>query len=219
MNGDLMYFNGVNASTGEYLTPPMHAADLAQLARGETIAPEQLAELKWREQQKQSHYGVKEGVDPKNLAEAGWGVIFPQGYDAALYDALRELLEHRKTQANQIRERYREFTYRPGESKNLFLARNGVGPGAVDPDKLPYYLLIVGDPEKIPYNFQYQLDVAYAVGRIHFDTLEEYSYYAQSVVRAETQNVAPQKWARRKMIGRWTHFSRKRPTKRDSKIY
>lgn len=186
---DLLFFNGLNASTGDYFTPPTSSEELAQLARGEQIAPEHLVELKWRNQQKQSHYGVKEGVDPTDLAQAGWGVIFMSDADPALHDALRELLEFRKTQANQLKERYHEYEYRPGESKNMFLARNGAGPGAVDPDKVPYYLLIVGDPEKIPYVFQYQLDVAYAVGRIHFDTPADYAQYAQSVVRAERGEV------------------------------
>jgi len=187
-----LVFNGLNAATGDYLLPQLDPAVIGKIARGEAVDPKQLAELKWRYQKASKvHLGVKAGVDPTKLSEAGWGVIFAHNAPPAVREAVQPLLAHRKAQAGT---RFREYAgplgYRPNESKLDFLARNGTGPGPADPDKVPYYLLIVGDPESIPFRFQYQLDVQYAVGRIAFDTPEEYANYAQSVVAAEIRPLA-----------------------------
>lgn len=196
-----LVFNGVDGDTGAYDLPPMSPAELVSVIRGE-VKPENIAELRARTRQNRvAHYGVKEGVDPKDLAQAGWGVIFPAYADAtpeqlkqidAIREALQPLLQLRNKDTGG---RFEEWVYGKGpgkrfrvgvDTKNSYLARQGIGPGPADPDKVPYYLLIVGSPSDIPYRVQSQLDVQYAVGRIHFETLQEYADYAASVFAAET---------------------------------
>lgn len=202
---ELLCFNGISAKTGSYLFPPMSTVELADVAQGKTKErasreKEHLAELSYRNVHKdEAHWGVKEGIDPTKLEQTGWGVIFPavavgspeEREQAAIYEALQPLLSLRRTQATRVKESYyKEYRgrqgYRAGRSKQDFLKDIGAGPGPADPEKVPYYLLIVGSPQVIPYHVQYQIDVQYAVGRIHFDTIEEYASYARSVVAAET---------------------------------
>jgi hypothetical protein len=191
---DLLFINGINGSTGDYLLPPLTEEQVSKIAQGEEFHPDDKEDIDLKKGLGPDFFLI-EGVDPKNLAETGWGVIFAYNADPAIREALSELLEHRKKQVTQKKEKYyQEYIgvrgYRPGDSKKTFLARQGVGPGPVDPDKMPYYLLIVGDPVTIPYRFQCQLDVQFAVGRIYFDTLQEYAQYADSVVKAETSNLS-----------------------------
>jgi hypothetical protein len=190
-----LYFNGIQGDTGEYALSPMSAEGLLKLLRG-VAAPANLNELKRRaEMESERCLGVVDGVDPTKIAEAGWGVIFPADGDGRFVPgvkaALQPLLDLRREQAGKFFRIYEGVdALRPGESKVDFLVRHKVPPAdPANPERMPYYLLLVGDPDQIPSRFQSQLDVQYAVGRIYFATLEEYANYARSVVAAERGEV------------------------------
>jgi hypothetical protein len=132
-------------------------------------------------------YGEDKSEWGTNLDEIGWGVIFRADEDPNVRDALAELLDHRRSQATA--RYYKEFSgsngFIQGDTARSFLLRQGCGYGPAKPDKVPYYLLIVGSPEQIPFDFQYELDEDYSVGRIYFEKLEDYTRYARSVVTTE----------------------------------
>ncbi len=199
MINDSLVFNGIDGRTGDYLLPPIGVAQLARLALGHSLSAPERDEVDLR-LGVDIDYPLKEGEDPDELSQAGWAIVFPfarkgseaAAHQAAVRDALGPLLAWRRSQAARHDDRrFRECVgpdaYRPGETKQQFLARMGAGPGAVDPEKFPYYVLLVASPEEIPYRVQYQLDVQYAVGRIHFDTIDEYARYAPTVVEADTR--------------------------------
>ncbi|MBI1323420.1 hypothetical protein GC170_09570 [bacterium] len=187
-------FNGVNGSTGRYFTPPMSIERLAEVARASFSPPEDQERKFLRERAKKpGFFRPIGGIDPKKISESGWGVIFPQKCDPAIVDALKPLLDHRQSEAGDL---YRIFqgsdgyATGTGETNVDFLRRfDAPWAGLVQPERMPYYLLLIGGPDEIPFSFQYQLDVNHAVGRLTFDQPEDYANYSRSVVRAETEGV------------------------------
>jgi hypothetical protein len=182
---EIFYANGIDVDTGTYAIEPMSVDELDALIRGEK-APKNIRELEARASTPETLV-VKEGVDAKDLCQTGWGVILADDADPAVEAALQPLLTLRAMQSGK---RYHKYTFQVGkDTKDKFLSDRDVGPGPADPDRVPYYLLIAGGPSKIPYSFQSELDVQYAVGRVHFETPAEYRTYAESVVAAETGSV------------------------------
>jgi hypothetical protein len=192
-----IYFNGVNGTTGDYLTGPLLPRELAGLLLSQGTGLERGTDLgraiaRRYDRDTTGEVALAPQIDARDLSQTGWGVIFARDADPEVVQALQPLVEHRRSQASRRKERYyRALTggdgVQPGETKTQFLHRHGVLEGVpVEPRHFPYYLLLVGDPEAIPYRFQYELDVEYAVGRLHFQSIEEYTRYAHSVVEAET---------------------------------
>ncbi|ADJ45357.1 hypothetical protein AMES_3532 [Amycolatopsis mediterranei S699] len=206
MSTETVEFNGIDADTGQYLFPAQSPGDVAAAARAQDLASPFLQAMRYRKIREEKTFGVASLVDdPDDLAQAGWGLVVAHDANPRVRDALRPLLDLRQSQAGPY---YREMTVHPGEDASRFLLRHGMGPDPADPRKVPYYLLIVGSPAAIPYSFQYRLDVVYAVGRVEFESLEEYSAYARFVTAAEDR---PKASARVHLFG--TSNPGDRPTK------
>lgn len=195
-------FNGVDGRTGRYLTAPDSEEEFARCIRGTPLTAAQLLQYRWWI----TNYSIDDpkrapaqDVDPLKLSSAGWGVIFAPSVSSEVEAALSPLLRHRKDAAG---EHFRNYRLDPKylASKEAFLTETKARPGPANPieGKTPYYLLIVGSPAEISFDFQYDLDVQYAVGRIHFtdkdgkgEDLAAYEAYANNVV--ETERAADRK--------------------------
>ena len=185
-----VYVNGISGVTGDYLLPPLPVATAAALAKGEQSDPRITTWLHglWRQLQRPS-LGLPLDVDPDDVAQAGWAVVFHADEAGPVRSALEPLVERRRRLLPA--DRFKVLEFRPGETWRRWLARHGVAPGTVEPWKVPYYLLLVGDPERVPYVVQSLLDIEYAVGRISFDSADDYGRYAEAVVAYETAATAP----------------------------
>ena len=184
-------FNGIDATTGEYLVPPMQLDEIASIARGEKPKKDILTWLAtvWHKI-RTPYMGLPLGVEPSDVAQAGWAIVFLKDEDPAVKAALQPLIDHRTAQIHNEKI-VKVLEFHPDEQWEQWLGRHFVAPGTVEPTKIPFYLLLVGDPRKIPFEFGHLLDVEYCVGRLHFDTPAEYHTYATSVIEYETSNAIP----------------------------
>jgi hypothetical protein len=128
--------------------------------------------------------------DPMDLTQTGWAVLFASDADPAIKDALKPLLDLRRSQVNDEK-LFRIFDgpagVRPNQTAGSWAVAKGVSLAApVAPRRgVPFYLLMVGSPPRIPFEFQAQFDLQWAVGRLHFDKVADYASYAQNVVEYE----------------------------------
>ena len=199
---------GVNGRTGRYALPPFAKRDLAAAVHLAASPPELLASArrKWSQRKNETFAGVlgpgpslsvrgarrrRPDVDlPEwEIARRGWGVVFAKGDRRAeeIREALTPLFELRRAQAAAVDKRhFQQLLYLPGESVFDFRRRHRAAAGLAEPRKIPGYLLLVGGPQSIPFNFQTDLAALdHSVGRIDFDSIDDFVRYAESVVQAE----------------------------------
>jgi len=187
---ELIYANGISGLSGEYLVPPLQPSQLAMRAKEPPDDPVLARELEqvW-EAINQPSWGLPFNLKAENVAEAGWAIVFCSEEADAVKHALDPLIEHRRRRAGG--HQVKVLDYRPGEQWPEWLHRHGTAPGNVDPVKVPYYVLLVGSPSRIPFAFQYLLDVEYAVGRLCFDDVDGYRRYVTSIVDYEGAAATP----------------------------
>lgn len=164
----------------------MAPGDLLDLAVAEAPVDELQEFRAARARRRHVHLSLKEGLDPQRLDQAGWGVVVADPAPREVLEALEPLIELRRRQAKSVR----TLVYRQGETRSAFLGRYGLSSGPVDPAKVPYYLLIVGPPTDVPFALQQSLGAGHGVGRVDFESYDDYRRYALSVVSRECREAS-----------------------------
>lgn len=177
LNADLIYVNGIDPDTGKYAVPPVSIDDVARNVRSHP-GGEKVTGM----HDQATRFAPPFGVDLEKLAEAGWGVVFHEDTPPAIRAALKPLIDCRRKQAGDL---LKVLDYKKGEQVGDWYRRHQVAPSVLEPALVPYYLLLVGPPTGIPFEFEYLLGVGYAVGRLAFEKPEEYERYALSIVEYE----------------------------------
>lgn len=181
---DLVYVNGIDLDTGTYAFKPRSIDEVAKEVR---IDPGVSAFHSVQDDHARS-FTLPFDMNPDKLEESGWGIVFHEDAPPPVRAALEPLMALRKTQAGGL---FKVLDYKKGEQTRDWYARHALSPGAVDPALVPYFLLLVGPPDLIPFEFQYLLQVDYAIGRLAFETPAEYEKYARSIVAYESGATIP----------------------------
>ena len=182
---DPLFLNGIDGVTGQYLVPPVKLPAAAKMAAPREASSYVQRWKNWILDHSPLLLGFDTmfGVDKADPTQAGWAVVFHAQASEEVRRSLEPLIAHRRTQ--MAPDLVHVLTYLPGEPAHKFLSRHGTPMGDVEPTQVPYYLLLVGGPDKIPFDIQHTLSLFHAVGRLCFDTPEEYTRYAESIVAYE----------------------------------
>jgi hypothetical protein len=96
---DKVYVNGIDGVTGQYLVEPF--APVEALHYFKEARPDPWTRRFFRRIVrilKGQYLGLPDGVDPANVTQAGWAVVYHEHEDPAVKEALAPLVEHRRQQ-------------------------------------------------------------------------------------------------------------------------
>jgi hypothetical protein len=133
------------------------------------------------------------------LAVVRWGLVYPEGLDLAVLEALSPLVKHRCGAMIPVpqdcldnpkiwKDLCIEVPKQHLDDADGFRTAHKETAGDANPAVLPYYLLIVGSPAApggISFNFQQRLSDVRPVGRVYFEKPDQYAAYARKVIEHE----------------------------------
>jgi hypothetical protein len=119
--------------------------------------------------------------DLNNPEQMRWGLIVNKQSRDKYSSLLHELINFRNG----------EILLYDGEDPLFW--KEFYGADEINPEKIPYYLLIAGSPAEIPFELQFSLDGIQAVGRIDFENDKDYEVYANKIVSYEKTSKSKKK--------------------------
>jgi len=140
------------------------------------------------------HLGVVrlDGAEVDDLNRTGWAVLYGPGTSDAIKKQLEPLIEYRRGMIKDPN-LFKVFDgqnggYTAGQSVEDWLKQFRISADTqVRPSAgVPFYVMIVASPEDIPFEFQFELDVYWGVGRLWLNQEEDYGVYARAVIEYET---------------------------------
>jgi hypothetical protein len=181
---------GVFADSGERL-PLIDDEAFQEFVKGPIESAAGAAQIQERAELSKGDMGlVREVKDPNALSQTGWAVMYGPSVTPNIKKNLKKLLDRRAEQAGSLFKIFEgKDSYQPGDDADAWLNREPrlVPNELVKPKRgVPYYILIVAPPTEIPFEFQFGLDLNWAVGRLWFDAEDAFGQYADSVVAYET---------------------------------
>jgi hypothetical protein len=141
-----------------------------------------------REWQLTKHLGDIDDLTPDLLRNprdprVRWGIVYHQAVPQDVRAELEVLRKHRNGSLLP--------DWEPIHTPITWLGAQGINLINRDTAALPYYLLLVGGPDQIPFEYQYELARIRAVGRLDLGPREEpYRAYVESV-RSQEERPSP----------------------------
>src|SRR5262249_24839688 len=134
---NLVYVNGIDFDTGNYAVGPRSIDEIAK----EGFKHPRLEDFT-DVHSDQPRFAVVFSVDLNKPEEAGWGIIFHEDTPQDIRNRLEPLSVHRREQIANPK-LVRELDYKKGEQTRAWYQRNNIAPGNIDPETMPFYLLLV----------------------------------------------------------------------------